>query len=209
MNAKLYTQDGKEKGVVELPVEVFAAEVNKTLLHLVVKSYLANQRQGTSKTKNRSEVSGGGKKPWRQKGTGRARSGSNTSPIWVRGGKAFGARPRNYGGTIPKKMRRAALISAYSARAGEEKIIVVDSVVISQPKTKAVESILKGLSIYQKKNLLIVDASDRNIYLSGRNIKNVHVKAVSDVNAYDVLNAENIVFSAEGLIAKVKEAVSK
>jgi len=209
MKAKLYSQDGKEKGAFELPVEVFGAEVNQALLHLVIKSYLANQRQGTSKTKKRSEVSGGGKKPWKQKGTGRARSGSNTSPLWVRGAKAFGASNRVYGGTIPKKMRKAALVSALSSRAGEEKILVIETFSLEKPQTKAVEALLKNMSIYQKKNLLVVDSADRNIYLSGRNIKNVQIKAVVDLNAYDILSTENIVFSSESLVSKIKEVVAQ
>ncbi|MFC1476636.1 50S ribosomal protein L4 [Fibrobacterota bacterium] len=209
MNAKVYTQDGKEKGTIELPEEIFGVEVNSSLMHLIVKSYLANQRQGTAKTKSRTEVSGGGRKPFRQKGTGRARAGSNTSPVWVRGGKAFGAAPRNYGGTIPKKMRRAALCSALSSRAKDEKVLVIDRMTIEEPKTKLVNTILKGLSILNKKNLLIIDDGDRNIFLSGRNIKDVQIKPVKEINAYDVLSNENIVFSAENLIEKVKEVVKK
>lgn len=209
MKAKVFTQDGKEKGIVELPEEVFGVEVNNALMHLIVTSYLENKRQGTAKTKTRREVSGGGKKPFRQKGTGRARSGSNTSPVWVRGGKAFGAIPRNYSRTIPKKMRRAALRSALSSRARDEKVLVIDRMTIEEPKTKVVNSLFNELSIKNKKNLLIIDESDRNIYLSGRNIKDVQIRPVKDINTYDVLNNENIVFSAESLIDKVKEVVKK
>lgn len=209
MKAKVFTQDGKEKGTVELPEEIFGVEVNNALMHLIVKSYLANQRQGTAKTKNRKEVSGGGRKPFRQKGTGRARAGSNTSPVWVRGGKAFGAIPRNYGGTIPKKMRRAALCSALSSRAKDEKVLVIDRMAIEEPKTKLVNTMLNKLSILNKNNLLIIDEGDRNIFLSGRNIKDVQIRPVKEINAYDVLNNENIVFSAENLIEKVKEVVKK
>lgn len=209
MKAKVFTQDGKEKGTVELPEEIFGVEVNNTLMHLVIKSYLANQRQGTSKTKSRTEVSGGGRKPFRQKGTGRARAGSNTSPIWVRGGKAFGAVPRNYGGTISKKMRRAALCSALSSRAKDERVLIIEQMSLEEPKTKRVNNLLSELSILDKKNLLIIGEDDRNIFLSGRNIKNVQIKPVKEINAYDVLKNENIVFSAENLIEKVKEVVKK
>lgn len=209
MKAKVFTQDGKEKGTVDLPEEIFGVEVNNALMHLIVKSYLANQRQGTAKTKSRTEVSGGGRKPFRQKGTGRARAGSNTSPVWVRGGKAFGARPRDYGSTIPKKMRRAALCSALSSRAKDEKVLVIDRLSIEEPKTKQVNTMLKGLSLLNKKNLLIIDEGDRNVFLSGRNIKDVQIRPVMEINAYDVLNNENIVFSAENLIEKVKEVVKK
>lgn len=209
MNAKVFTQDGKEKGTVELPEEIFGVEVNNALMHLIVKSYLANQRQGTAKTKSRTEVNGGGRKPFRQKGTGRARAGSNTSPVWVRGGKAFGAIPRNYGGYIPKKMRRAALCSALSSRAKDEKVLVIDRMNIEEPKTKLVDTMLNELSILDKKNLLIIDEGDRYIFLSSRNIKNVQIKSVKEISAYDVLNNENIVFSAESLIDKVKGVVKK
>lgn len=209
MKAKVFTQDGKEKGTVELPEEIFGVEVNNTLMHLVIKSYLANQRQGTSKTKSRTEVSGGGRKPFRQKGTGRARAGSNTSPIWVRGGKAFGATPRNYGGTIPIRMRRAALCSALSSRAKDERVLIIEQMSLKEPKTKRVNDLLNELSILDKRNLLIIGENDRNIFLSGRNIKNVQIKLVKEINAYDVLKNENIVFSAENLIEKVKEVVKK
>ena len=209
MNAKLFTQDGKEKGTVELPDEIFGVEVNNALLHLVIKSFLANQRQGTAKTKGRKEVSGGGKKPFRQKGTGRARAGSNTSPVWVRGGKAFGPVPRNYGGTIPKKMRRAALCSALTSRAKDERILIIEQVSLEEPKTKKINNLLKVLSILDKKNLFIIGENDRNIFLSSRNIKNVQIKPVKEINAYDVLKNENIVFSAENLIEKVKEVIKK
>ncbi len=207
MNAKKYTSEGKANGTVELPSEIFEAEVNETLMHGVVKSYLANQRQGTAKTKGRSEVSGGGVKPFKQKGTGRARAGSNTSPVWVRGGKAHGANPRDYSTTIPKKMKRKALCSAYTVRAGEETVHVIEKVDVSAPKTAEIASLLKNMELSNKKNLLVIGSDDRNIYLSGRNIKNVTVKSVKDVNTYDILNCENIVFAGENLIEDIKEVV--
>jgi len=207
MKAKLYIQDGKEKGTIDLPAEIFEAEIKYTLLHSVVTLYRANLRQGTAKTKSRDEVSGGGKKPWRQKGTGHARSGSNTSPVWVRGGKAFGAAPRSYFTAIPKKMRRAALCSALSSRAKDEKILVVDKVDIGEPKTIKVNALLNGLAVLNRKNLLIIGDNDKNIYLSGRNIKNVQVKHVKDINALDIINNENIIFCSEGLIEKVREVI--
>ncbi len=209
MKAKVFTQEGKEKGAVDLPPEVFDVEINLPLMHSVVTSYLANKRQGTAKTKKRTEVSGGGAKPYRQKGTGRARAGSNTSPVWVRGGKAFGATPRSYGGTIPKKMRHAALCSALTSRAKDEKILVIDRMEIPEPKTRQVNALLGELAISNKKNLLIIAEGDRNIFLSGRNIKNMQVKPVQELNTYDVLNNENIVFSAENLIEKIKEVIKK
>jgi large subunit ribosomal protein L4 len=204
MKARIFLQTGKETGELELPEEIFNTNINDTVLHLVVKSYLANMRQGTAKTKTRSEVSGGGKKPHRQKGTGRARAGSNTSPLWVRGGKAFGAIPKNFRNTIPKKMRKAALFSAYSSRAKEEKVYIFNELKIEKPKTKIIYSLLKDLSILDKKNLFIIGGEERNLYLSGRNIKNVRIKNVKDINALDILWSDNILFSSEGLIKRIQ-----
>lgn len=207
MKAKLYQQDGTVKGDVELPQSIFDAEVNEPVLHQVIKLLLANQRQGTSKTKGRSEVSGGGRKPWRQKGTGRARAGSNTSPVWARGGKAHGPQPRDYYTNIPKKIRRLALTSALSSRARTENILVIDNLTYDKPQTKAVASLLKALSVAGKRNLLIVGNDGKNIYLSARNIKDVQIRPVNEINAYDIMASENIIFADENLIGKVKKAV--
>jgi large subunit ribosomal protein L4 len=209
MKVKKYTLDGEEKGSYELPPEIFGVEVNESLTHSVVKLHLANQRQGTAKTKGRSEVSGGGRKPFKQKGTGRARAGSNASPLWVRGGKAFGPSPRSYGCTIPKKMRKAALCSAFTDRAKEGKIVIIDEMKIDQPKTKIVNDLLNKLSILHKRNLLLIGEEDKNLYLSGRNIKNVLIKNVKDVNAHDILSCENVIFSTANLIDTVKEVMTK
>lgn len=210
MKAKLYQQNGTVKGEIELPDAVFAAEVNEPVLHQVIKSYLANQRQGTSKTKGRDEVSGGGKKPWKQKGTGRARAGSNASPLWVRGGKAFGPDPRDYYTVIPRKLKKIALASALSTRAKEEKVVVVDSINCEEPKTKLIVEMLNALTINGKKILLVVDGHDsKNVYLSGRNIKDLEIKPVSEINAYDVIHSESIVFGGEKLIGIVEEAVAR
>jgi large subunit ribosomal protein L4 len=206
MKAKVYRQDGKVKGEIELPASVFAAEIREHLLYQVIKGYLANQRQGTSKTKGRSEVSGGGRKPWRQKGTGRARAGSNTSPVWARGGKAHGPDPRDY--TTPRAMRRQALRGALSSRAKDEKIMVVDALVCEPPKTKTIAQFLSALSLTGSRNLLILDKNATGIYRAGRNIKNLDIKPFSEINAYDVLNSENIIFGGENLIGKLTEAVA-
>jgi large subunit ribosomal protein L4 len=208
MKAKLYTQQGAEKGELDLPAEVFESEINEHLMHEAVTAYLANQRQGTAETRGRSEVSGGGKKPWRQKGTGRARAGSNTSPLWVRGGKAFGAHPRSYTVRMPRKMRRGALCSALSSRARDEKVFVIEEIALAQPKTREIAGILSAMAVTDKKNLLIIDSANTVAYLSGRNIKNLQIKAVSDVNTYDVLRNENVIFGAESLIEKMKEVVA-
>lgn len=209
MKTKVFKQDGTVKGEVELPESVFAGEVNEALLHQVITQYLANQRQGTSKAKGRSEVSGGGRKPWRQKGTGRARAGSNTSPIWVRGGKAFGPEPRKYFSAIPKKMRKLALASALSSRASSENVVVVDSIKCEEPKTKTIVELLKKLSVEGKRNLLIISSQSNNVYLSARNIKDVNIRPVHELTAYDVMSNENIIFGDEQLIVKVQEAVEK
>ena len=207
MKAKLYQQDGKVMGEVELPASVFAAEIKEHLLYQVIKGYLANQRQGTSKTKGRSEVSGGGRKPWRQKGTGRARAGSNTSPVWARGGKAHGPDPRDYTTRIPKQMRKQALAGALSSRAQDGKIIVVESIKCDPPKTKTMAQFLNALSLYGSRNLLIVDQNGTGIYRAGRNVKNLDIKPLSEINAHDVLDNENIIFSGEKLIGKLEEAI--
>jgi len=214
MKAKLYAADGSAKGTIDLPASIFAVEPNNALLHSVIVGYLANQRQGTAKTKTRAEVSGGGKKPWKQKGTGRARAGSNTSPVWARGGKAHGAQPRDYRQGITRKMKRKALLCAYSVRAAEEKISVVSGLAIEQPKTKTMSDLLGKIGVfgdgktYNGKTLLIISKESRNVYLSGRNLKDVDVKAVTDVNAYDVVRASNVIFADENLVNKIEEFVA-
>ncbi|MDR0330354.1 MAG: 50S ribosomal protein L4 [Chitinispirillales bacterium] len=208
--AKLYQQNGTVKGDISLPDSVFAAEVNEHVLHQVIKSYQANQRQGTAKTKSRAEVSGGGKKPWRQKGTGRARAGSNTSPVWARGGKAFGPVPRDYYTVIPRKLKKLALVSALSSRAKDERILVVDALSFDEPKTQLIAAMLEAMNLAGKKNLLILDNDGvKNVYLSGRNIRDLDIRPVAEINALDVIGSENIIFGGEGLITKVEEAVAK
>ena len=199
MKAKLYQQDGAVKGDVNLPDSVFAAEVNEHLLHQVIKSYQANQRQGTAKTK-----------PWRQKGTGRARAGSNTSPVWARGGKAFGPVPRDYYTVIPRKLKRLALVSALSSRAKDERVLVVDALSFDEPKTQLIAAMLEAMNLAGKKNLLILDNDGvKNVYLSGRNIRDLDIRPVAEVNALDIISSENIIFGGAGLITKVEEAVAK
>lgn len=208
MKAKLYQQNGTVKGDYDLPDTVFGVDVNEHLMHQVIIMLQANQRQGTSKTKGRSEVSGGGRKPWRQKGTGRARSGSNTSPIWVRGGKAFGPDPRDYYSNIPKKMKRLALSSALSSRAKDEKVMIVESISCDAVKTKTIFAMLEALTVSGKRNLLIIDKDTKNVFLSGRNIRDLEIRPVSEINALDILRNENIIFGDERLIAKVQEVVA-
>lgn len=210
MKAKLYQQNGTAVGEVDLPDSVFAAAVNEAVLHQVIKSYQANARQGTAKTKTRAEVSGSGHKPWRQKGTGRARAGSNRSPIWVRGGKAFGAVPRDYYTVIPRKLRQIALVSALSSRAADEKILVIEALECAEPKTKNIATMLDAMQVAGKKNLLIVDNENaKNVYLSGRNIRDIDIRPVAEINALDIISNENVIFGGSGLIAKIEEAVAK
>jgi large subunit ribosomal protein L4 len=206
MKAKVYLQDGKAKGEIELPASVFAAEIKGHLLYQVIKGYLANQRQGTSKTKGRSEVSGGGRKPWRQKGTGRARAGSNTSPVWARGGKAHGPDPRDYTTRLPRALRKQALASALSSRAKDGKIIVVDAISCDPPKTKTMAGLLAALSLSGSRNLIVVESNAGSIYRAGRNIPDLDIKPLSEITAVDVLNSENIIFHGEKLIGKLSGA---
>jgi large subunit ribosomal protein L4 len=208
MKVKVFYQDGKVKGEIDLADGVFNTVVNEQVMYLVVKSYLANRRQGTAKTKGRSEVSGGGRKPWKQKHTGNARAGSNTSPVWVRGGKAFGPTPRNYYGAIPKALRKIALTSALSSRAKEERIAVVSSIACDAPKTKVIASLLEALSLGGRRVLLVIDPASTNVYLSSRNIRDVTVKPVSELNAYDVLNNDALVFGSEEIVKKIEEAAA-
>ncbi len=208
MKAKVFTQDGKVKGEIELPASVFAAEVREQVLYQVVKGYLANKRQGTSKTKGRAEVSGGGRKPWKQKGTGRARAGSNTSPVWVRGGKAHGPDPRDYTTHLSRTIRIAALKSALTSRANDGRICVVDSLVCEPAKTKTMAGFLKAVAMNQTRTMLLVDEGNTGLYRAGRNIKNLDVKPLSGINAYDVLRSENIIFGSEQLIGKLEKAVA-
>jgi large subunit ribosomal protein L4 len=208
MKATVFYQDGKVKGEMELADSVFNADVNEQVMYLVVKSYRANRRQGTAKTKGRSEVSGGGRKPWKQKHTGNARAGSNTSPLWVRGAKAFGPSPRDYYRSIPKTMRKVALASALSSRAKEDRIAVVSGITCDPPKTKTVASMIDALPLGGKRTLLVIDPASRNVYLSARNIKDLTVRPVSEINAYDVLNNDAIVFGSEEIVKKIEEAAA-
>jgi len=207
MKLAVYSQDGKKKTALEISEEVFGQEVNTGLLQLVIKSYQANKRQGTAKAKNRSDVSGGGKKPFKQKGTGRARAGSNTSPLYVRGGKAFGPVPRDYAGTIPRRMRKAALKNALAARVQEEKMLVVEKVVCEEARTKVIADMIKALPLEGVRNLMVTDGVQKEMYLSARNIKNVQIMPLKDLNALDIIKNENIILCDKELVGKLEEVV--
>lgn len=186
-NVALYNMDGKEIGTVELNDSVFGVEVNKAAVFEVVKNYLANQRQGTQSTKTRTEVRGGGIKPWRQKGTGRARQGSIRAAQWVGGGVALGPKPRDYSYSVNKKLRRAALKSALSAKVQDNEVIVLDAFEAPEIKTRQVADLLKNLNVSEKA-LIVLPENDKNIVASARNIRGVDTTYVGMINTYEVLS---------------------
>ncbi len=208
MNAKLYGSDGAEKGTTALPDELFAQPVHEHLIWLAIKRHLGNQRQGTTMVKNRALVSGGGKKPFKQKGTGRARQGSNTSPLMPGGGRAFGPRPRDYRTELPKKQRRAALVSALSLKAGESAVSVLEALAAEAPKTAQVAGVLKKMGVYGKRTLLVVDQQNDAVWKSVRNIDRLNTTLAHQLNAYDLVNADAVVLTQDGL-ARVKEVFSR
>ena len=208
MDAKLYSPDGASKGGTALPDELFAQPVHEHLLWLSVKRHLGNQRQGTAKVKGRGEVSGGGRKPWRQKGTGRARAGSNTSPLWPGGGRAFGPEPRDYRTELPKKQRRAALAAALSQKASEQAVSVLESLTLEAPQTRQMAAVLKALGLYEKRTLLVLGEADGNIVKSCRNLRNLRTTLAHQINAYELLDCEQVLLTAGGL-ARVKEVFIK
>ena len=189
---------GENVGEVFLEENIFSAKVNKYLVHQAVKRYLANKRRGTASTKNRSAVRGGGAKPWKQKGTGRARAGTNSSPIWVGGGVVFGPAPRDYSFSLPKKMKVAALKSALSDKLGNKEIIIVDKLVLEESKTSKMVQILKSLQAF-KKPLIIVENEDKNIARAAKNIKGTQVLPVSKINTYDLVNHKKIIITKKAL----------
>ena len=197
---KVLNMAGAEVGTVELKDSIFGIEPNESVVHEVVKNHLANCRQGTQSALTRAEVSGGGKKPWRQKGSGRARQGSIRSPQWTHGGIALGPKPREYGKTVNKKVRRLAMKSALSSKVAAEELIVLDSLEMNEIKTKEVVSVLKALET-GKKVLIVLPEKNETVYRSARNIKGVKTTLVSTLNVYDILNCDSLVV--------LKDAVSK
>src|SRR6184192_2684466 len=193
LEAPHYSAAGAKKKAVRLPATLFDGTVNEHLLHRAVITYLANQRQGTHDTRTRSEVSGGNQKPWRQKGTGRARQGSTRAPHWRHGGIAHGPHPRSYRLGIPKKMRQLAKKSALNARAREGALVIVDALGYEKPKTKDLAALLKKLDATGKKVLVLTATDSHNVYLSGRNIPDVHVMRFADATAYEILWAQTVV----------------
>ncbi|MBD3379239.1 MAG: 50S ribosomal protein L4 [Candidatus Omnitrophica bacterium] len=200
INTKLQVYDlkGKPAGTIELDKEIFDGRVNMTLLYEVKKMYEANARQGNASTKTRSEVSGGGKKPWRQKGTGRARFGSSRNPLWRHGGVAFGPKPRDYSYSMPKKARKKALVSVLNARLSENMIKPVVKLELEKPRTREFKAILDNLKV-EGKALVVVDDLTGEVALSARNISNVSLMEGRNVNARDVLLNESVVIEKEAL----------
>ena len=202
-NCSVFDSKGAKVSDIELAESIFGIEPNTSAMHLCVVNYLANQRQGTQSTKTRSEVSGGGKKPWRQKGTGRARQGSTRAPQWTHGGIAHGPKPREYGFSINKKVRRLAMKSALSSKVAAEEMVVLDSLQLEAIKTKDVVSVLSSLEAGRKVLLVLPEKNDV-IYRSARNIAGVKVALVSTLNVYDILNSDTMIVLKDA-VAKIEE----
>jgi len=198
--ANVYEQNGSKAGSVDLPKSIFEAEVNDFVVHEVVVAYLANQRQGTVNTKERSDVRGGGKKPWRQKGTGRARAGTIRSPLWRGGGTVFGPHPRDHRLKVNKKTKRLALKSSLTTRAANGDILVLKNMTFDAPKTSAFAALLKSMEAYpHKKALVVVDKTDDATLKSARNIAGVRMALAGEVTTYDVVWADKIVLTSAAL----------
>ena len=201
-NVSVYNMEGKEVGKMDLSDAVFGVEVNEHLVHMAVLSQLANNRQGTQKAKTRSEVSGGGRKPWRQKGTGHARQGSTRSPQWTGGGVVFAPVPRDYSFKINKKEKRAALKSALTSRVAENKLIVLDELKLDEIKTKKMAGVLAALNL--DKALVVIADNDKNVVLSARNIKDVKVAQTNTINVFDILKYNTVVVT-KAAVATIEE----
>jgi large subunit ribosomal protein L4 len=190
--------NGENVGQIDLSDEVFGIEVNEAAMHQVVKMQLANKRQGTQSTLTRSEVRGGGAKPWRQKGTGRARHGTTRSPIWIKGGVVFAPKPRDYSYTIPKKIKRLAMKSALSSKVADEEIIIVEALASEAGKTKEMITALKNLKV-QGKALVVVDAQNEMVTRAASNIPGVKLALVNTLNVYDILNCDKFLITKEAV----------
>ena len=201
-NVSVYNMEGKEVGTIELNDAVFGVEVNEHLVHMAVVAQLANKRQGTQKAKTRSEVSGGGRKPWRQKGTGHARQGSTRSPQWTGGGMVFAPTPRDYTITLNKKEKRAALKSALTSRVNENKFVVVDELKFDEIKTQSFKAVMNNLKV--SKALVVLADNDQNTVLSARNIPEVKTSLVNTINVFDILKY-NTVVATKAAVASIEE----
>ena len=201
-NVTVFNMEGNEVGTMELNDAVFGVEINEHLVHLAVVRQLANNRQGTQKAKTRSEVSGGGRKPWRQKGTGHARQGSIRAPQWTGGGVVFAPVPRDYEVKMNKKERRAALKSALTSKVQDNKLVVVDSLTLAEAKTKEMQKVLTNLKA--EKALIVTAGDDQNVVLSARNIADVQTATVNTINVYDVMKHSTVVVTKDA-VASIEE----
>ncbi len=201
-NVSVYNIEGNEVGSIELNDAVFGVEVNEHLVHMAVVNQLANNRQGTQSAKTRSEVSGGGRKPWRQKGTGHARQGSTRAPQWTGGGIVFAPKPRDYSFKMNKKEKRIALLSALSSKVAESKIVVLDEFKLDEIKTKKFVEVMNNLKV--ENALVVLEGENKNVVLSGRNIPSVKVTATNEINTYDVLKYTTLVVT-KAAVEKLEE----
>ena len=197
-NVSVYNMEGKEVGTIELNDAVFGVEVNEHLVHMAVVQQLANNRQGTQKAKTRSEVSGGGRKPWRQKGTGHARQGSTRAPQWTGGGVVFAPVPRDYSFKMNKKEKRVALKSALSDKVANGKLVVVDALTFDAPKTKEFAKVMTNLNVNDKA-LVVLNDNDANVVLSAKNIPTVKTGLTNTINVYDIVNAKTLVLTQDAV----------
>ena len=203
LKTNVYNMSGKLVGEIELPEAVFGIEPNEAAVHDAVKNHLANKRQGTQSALTRAEVSGGGRKPWRQKGTGRARQGSTRAPQWTHGGIVFAPKPRDYSYTLNKKAKRLALKSVLSAKAAEQNVVVIDEIKKDAPKTKAFAAFLNAVGCTSK-TLVVTANADQNVVRSGRNIEGCEVTFANLLNTYDVLHADKLVVD-QAALQKIQE----
>jgi large subunit ribosomal protein L4 len=204
---ELISQDNKSVGKTDLPDDIFGVDVKKGLLHEVVRNHLANKRQGSAATKTRGFVRGGGRKPFRQKGSGRARAGSNRSPVWKGGGTVFGPHPRDYSYKLPKKAKWAAMSLSLTAKFIDGEVKVIDNINIDEPKTKAVKGLLNGLGI-KKSVLIIIPEKNEALELAARNLPKVNVARVNELNVFMVLSHNELLISKDA-VEKMKEAYSE
>jgi large subunit ribosomal protein L4 len=204
MEFEVITRDGASSGKIDLPDSVFDVRAKEHLIHEAVRSYLANQRQGDSSTKGRSEIRASGRKPWRQKGLGRARAGTVASPIWVGGGVAHGPKPRSYSHSLPKKARKLAIKAALSVKAREGAIKVVESLGVSEPKTRVAIDLMKALGVDNRKCLFVLPVKKEDMIKATGNIPGVKTTVAKDVNVYDILNSEAVVIDKDAVGAIVE-----
>ncbi len=202
---ELKDKNNNKKGSISLPEELFGLSSRKDILHASVVNFLSNQRQGTHATKTKGLVSGGGRKPWKQKHTGRARSGSNRSPLWRGGGTIFGPLPRDYSYKLPKNFRKRAVGEALSAKLSDGEVTVIDDISVGAPKTREMVGILKNLGLEGRSVLIVLHDRDENIILSSRNIPGVRVRNASDINPYEIIRHDNVVITKDA-VNKIAEA---